>query len=43
MVMVSLDNPSMWFRACEQRSILFRCVMPMTMESLAITQHWDIL
>lgn len=43
MVMVSLDDPSMWLRACEQRAILVRHVMPMAMENLAITQHRDII
>jgi hypothetical protein len=37
MVMVSLDDPSMWLQACEQRTILFQRVMPMAMENLAIT------
>jgi hypothetical protein len=43
MVMVSLDDPFVWFQACEQRLDLFQCLMLMAMKKLAIAQHRDTL
>jgi len=40
---VNLDNPNVWVQAYEQCVGLFKKVMPMAMESLAITQHQDTL
>jgi hypothetical protein len=37
--MISFDDPSMWIQTCEQHVVLFRHVMPMVVENLAITQH----
>jgi hypothetical protein len=39
MTMISFDDHLMWIHACEQRAILFRHVMLMAMENLAIVQH----
>jgi hypothetical protein len=35
--MISFDDPLMWIQACEQRVALFKHVMPMAMENMAIT------
>jgi hypothetical protein len=43
MVVMNLDDFDMWIQTCEQQIILFECVMPMAMESLATTQHWNML
>jgi len=43
MIVTNLDDSNVWFQACEQCATLFWCVMPMVMESLAITQQWDTL
>lgn len=41
---MDLDDLNMWFQACEQWVVvLFRSVMPMVMESLEISQHWDMI
>jgi hypothetical protein len=40
---VNLDDPKMWLRVCFQRAELFRRVMPVVFENLAITQHRDTL
>ena len=39
---VNLDDPDMWMRVCSQRAELFRRVMPMAFENLAIAQHRDM-
>jgi hypothetical protein len=41
MIVISFDDFSMWVQACEHWVILFRWVMPMAMENLAIVQHQD--
>lgn len=40
---LNLDDPDVWARACEQRAELFKKVMPMAFENLAIAQHRDTL
>ncbi len=40
---VNLDDPEMWLRVCSQRVELFRKVMPVAFENLAIAQHRDTL
>jgi hypothetical protein len=40
---VNLDDPEMWFRVCSQRVELFRKVMLVAFENLAIAQHRDTL
>ncbi len=40
---VNLDDPEMWLRVCSQRVELFRIVMPVVFENLAIAQHKDTL
>ncbi len=42
MIVINLDDLSVWVQACQQWVVLFRRVMPMAMENLAITQHRDI-
>jgi hypothetical protein len=37
--MVNLDDPNMRVKACEQHVALFKIVMPLAMENLAIAQH----
>jgi hypothetical protein len=39
MDIINLINPNVWLQACEQRRVLFQCVMPMVMENLTIFQH----
>jgi hypothetical protein len=41
--MVNLDDPNMRVKACEQHVALFKIVMPLAMENLAIAQHWNTL
>jgi hypothetical protein len=36
MAMINMDDFNMWIYACEQWTILFRHVMPMAMENMAI-------
>jgi hypothetical protein len=43
MVVMNLNDLTKWFWACEQKTTLFKCVMPMAMENLTIVQHWDTL
>jgi hypothetical protein len=33
---VNFDDPNVWVQTCEQCTTLFKIVMPMTMENLAI-------
>jgi len=40
---VDLDSPSTWVKVITERVALFRRVMPMAMENLSITQHWNTL
>jgi hypothetical protein len=40
---VNLDDPKMWLKVCSQRAKLFRRVMPIPFENLAIAQHRDTL
>jgi len=40
---VNLDDSEMWLKVCFQRAELFRRVMPVTFENLAIAQHRDTL
>ncbi len=40
---VDLDSPATWVKVIIDRAILFKKVMPMVMENLSITQHWDTL
>ena len=37
-IVVHLDDPDMWIRACEERAALFKRIMPMAFENLAIAQ-----
>jgi len=39
MIVISFDYPLMWIQACVQQATLFRRVMLMAMENLAIVQH----
>jgi hypothetical protein len=41
MIVICLDDPLMWIQACEQWVVLFRRVMLMVMQNLAIVQHRD--
>jgi hypothetical protein len=41
MAIINMDDPNVWIQACEQWTILFRRVMPMAMENLAIAQHYN--
>jgi len=43
MVVINMDDLNVWIQACEKQATLFRCVMPMAIEKLAIAQHWDRL
>jgi hypothetical protein len=43
MIVISLNDPLVWIQAREQWVTLFRHVMPMVMENLAIVQHRNIL
>ncbi len=43
MVIINMDDPHVWIKACEQQATLFQHVMPMAMENLAIAQHYDTL
>jgi hypothetical protein len=36
---VNLDDPNMWVKVREQHVTLFKIIMPLAMEILAITQH----
>jgi hypothetical protein len=36
---VDLDSPTTWVKVIAERAALFRRVMPMAMENLAIAQH----
>jgi hypothetical protein len=40
---VNLDDPEMWLTVCSQRVELFRRVMLVAFENLAIVQHMDTL
>ncbi len=40
---VDLDSLAIWARVIAKKATLFRRVMPMAMENLSITQHWDTL
>ncbi len=40
---VNLYDPNMWVKACEQHVALFKIIMPLAMENLAIAQHWNTL
>ncbi len=40
---VNLDDPEMWLKVCSQHVELFRKVMPVEFENLAIAQHRDTL
>jgi hypothetical protein len=40
---VNLDDSKMWLRVCSQRAKLFRRVMRIAFENLAIAQHMDTL
>jgi hypothetical protein len=39
MTVISFDDSPMWVHTCGQQVALFRWVMLMAMENLAITQH----
>jgi len=41
MVVMNLDDPIMWFQACEQIIVLFKSVMLMAMENPTISWHHD--
>jgi hypothetical protein len=43
MVVINMDDLNVWIHACEQQATLFRRVMPMAMENLAIAQHRNTL
>jgi hypothetical protein len=40
---VNLDDPEIWLKVCSQRAELFRRIMPVAFENLAIAQHRDTL
>jgi hypothetical protein len=40
---VQFDNPDVWIQVCFERAELFRRVMPMAFQNLAIAQHRDTL
>jgi hypothetical protein len=40
---ICFNDLVMWVQTCEQNDYLFRWVMPMAMENLAIVHHQDIL
>jgi hypothetical protein len=42
MVVMNLDDLNVWFQAYELWPPLFQCIMPMAMENLTITWHWDM-
>lgn len=39
---MNLDDLDVWIQTCEWWIILFECVVPMAMECLATTQHWNM-
>jgi hypothetical protein len=39
MIVINLNDPSKWVHACKQWVVLFKWVMPMVIENLAIAQH----
>ncbi len=41
MTVISFDDLVLWVQACEQWAVLFRWVMFMAMENLAIAWHQD--
>ena len=41
--MINLDDYDMWIRACEERAVLLKRIMPMAFENLTIAQHRDRL
>lgn len=42
-IVVHPDDPNVWVQACEQRATLFKIVMPVALENLAIAQYRDTL
>jgi hypothetical protein len=40
---MQFDNPDVWIQVCSERAELFRRVMPMPFQNLAIAQHRDTL
>jgi len=40
---VDLDSPAIWAKVITERVVLFRGVMPMSMENLSGAQHRDTL
>ncbi|CAM6090591.1 unnamed protein product [Calypogeia fissa] len=38
-----MDNPDVWVKVCYERAKLFRRILPMTFQNLAIAQHCDTL
>jgi hypothetical protein len=40
---VQFDNPDIWIQVCSEQAELFRQVMPMAFQNLAIAQHCDTL
>ena len=40
---VQMDNPDVWVEVCSERAELFRHIMPMAFQNLAIAQHRDML
>jgi hypothetical protein len=40
---VDLDSPTTWARVIAERVVLFKSVMPITIENLSIAQHPDTL
>ncbi len=43
MIVINFDDPSVWVQACEHWVALFKQMMPMAMENLAIVQHRNTL
>ena len=40
---IDVDDPTMWAQVIGERAALFRCIIPMAMNNLAIAQHCDTL
>jgi hypothetical protein len=40
---VQMDNPDVWIKVCSERAELFKRIMPMAFQNLAIAQHRDTL
>jgi len=43
MTIISINDLVVWVQTCEQHDVLFRWVMPMVMENMAIAHHQNII